>query len=63
VPFKVYAAIAGRLLKQTEDLDLAPSDLAEEFKRACAKEGLDYHASIVQQALDAAQAIRGRRRA
>lgn len=63
VPFKVYAAIAGRILKQTEDLDLDPGALAEEFKRACARQGLEYHAGIVQKAMDAAQAVRARRRA
>jgi len=62
-PFKIYAAIAARLLTQTADLDLSPSDLAEEFKRACAKQGLPYSAGIVQKAIDAASAARSRRRA
>jgi len=63
VHFRVYAAIAGKVLKQTEDLDLAPSEIAEEFKRACAKQELPYDATITTKALDAAQAARTRRRA
>ena len=60
VPFRVYAAIATKVLKETEDLDLAPSEIAEEFKRACAKQGLEYPAPTTQRALDAAQAARRR---
>ena len=63
VPFRVYAAIAGRILKETEGLDLDATSLAEEFKRACAKQGLEYPPGIVQKALDSAQAVRAMRRA
>jgi uncharacterized protein YdaU (DUF1376 family) len=63
VPFRVYAAIAASVLKQTADLDLEPSAIAEEFKRACAKQELKYDATIVQKAMDAAQTARTKRRA
>jgi hypothetical protein len=64
VPFRVYAAIAARVLTETADLDLDPGTLAEELKRAYAKQLLPYDATIVQKAMDAAQvAARARRRA
>jgi uncharacterized protein YdaU (DUF1376 family) len=63
VPFRVYVAIAARVLEATKDLDLDPGALAEELKRAYAKQGLEYHATIVQKAMDAAQMARARRRA
>lgn len=58
VPFRVYAAIASNVLKQTEDLD--PGTIAEELKRACAKQAIPYNASIIQKAMDAAQTARRR---
>jgi len=63
VPFRVYAAIAARVLRQTADLDLTPGDQAEEVKRACAKQALPYDATVIRKALDAASAARARRRA
>jgi len=63
VPFRVYAAIAARVLKETEDLDLSDGALAEELKRECARQGIEYHATIIQKAMDAAQAARTKRRA
>jgi hypothetical protein len=62
-PVRVYAAIAAKVLEQTADLDLDPGTLAEEVKRACAKQAIPYHAGIIQKAMDAAQAARARRRA
>ena len=56
----MYAAIASRVLKETVDLDLSPSAIAEELKRACAKQGVEYPATIIQKALDAAQTARRR---
>lgn len=63
VPFNVYAAIAAKVLAQTADLGLDPGAVAEEVKRACAKQDLPYNATIVQKAMDAAQVARARRRA
>lgn len=62
-PFRVYAAVAAKVLKQTEDLELDPGTLAEELKRACAKQGLEYDAGIITKAMDAAQTARARKRA
>ena len=62
-PFKVYAAIAARVLAETADLELDAGTLAEELKRACARQQLPYHATVIQKALDAARVARLRRRA
>ena len=52
VPFRVYAAIAREAVKtaQTDDL----GDLAEQFKTACAKQGVPYDASITTKAIQTA---------
>lgn len=63
VPFRVYVAIASRVLKQTADLELDDGAVAEELKRACAKQGLPYDSTTVRKALEAAQVARTRRRA
>jgi len=60
VPFKVYAAIAGRVLKQTEDLGLDDGSLAEELKREYAKAQIPYDAGLVAKAIEAAQHVRRR---
>jgi hypothetical protein len=65
VPFKVYAAIANRVLRQCEDIDiggLALSDFAEELKRAFAREGLPYSATTVQKTIDAVIHMRAKER-
>lgn len=62
-PFKVYNAIATRVLAETADLDLDVGTLVEEIKRACAKQAVPYNATIVHKAMDAAQTARARRRA
>jgi len=63
VPFKVYAAIAARVLKATEDLDLDSGTLAEELKREYAKAEIPYDSGLVAKALEAAQYLRAKRRA
>lgn len=60
MPFKVYAAIAGRVLKQTEDLGLDDGSLAEELKREYAKAQIPYDATMVAKAIEAAQHVRRR---
>lgn len=60
VPFKVYAAIAGRVLKETEDLGLDDGSLAEELKREYAKAQIPYDAGLVAKAIEAAQHVRRR---
>jgi uncharacterized protein YdaU (DUF1376 family) len=63
VPFRVYAAIAARVLTAAEGLDCDPGTLAEQVKIACAKQTLPYNSTIVQKALEAAQVARARRHA
>jgi hypothetical protein len=62
-PFKVYAAIAARVLTQTADLDLDPATLTEELKREFAKAEIPYDATLVGKALEAAQYVLAKRRA
>jgi len=63
VPFKVYAAIAAKVLKATEDLDLDAGTLAEELKREYAKAEIPYDSGLVAKALEAAQYLRAKRHA
>jgi uncharacterized protein YdaU (DUF1376 family) len=58
VSFRTYAAIAAQALELAETTDLG--ELAEQFKTACAQQGLEYDATITQKALDAARAARRR---
>jgi hypothetical protein len=58
--FRVYAALATRVLTETSDLN--PGTMAEALKRACATQGLPYSATIVQKAMNAAQVARAKRR-
>lgn len=59
--FKVYAAIAAKVLRDAPTDDLGT--LAEEFKCACAKQGLAYTGELAGKAIDAARAARARRHA
>jgi hypothetical protein len=53
VPFKIYAAIATKALAEEPTDDLG--ELAERFKRQCARQGLPYDAGITQKAIGAAR--------
>jgi hypothetical protein len=60
-PFRVYAAIAGHVLREAPSADL--STLAETFKTACARQGLPYSGDLTRKAIDAARVAQARRRA
>jgi hypothetical protein len=61
VPFKVYAAIAAKVLddERTDDL----GRLTETFKRACVHQALPYTGELTRKAIDAARMARARRHA
>jgi hypothetical protein len=52
VRFPTYAAIAAQVVKVAQTKDLG--ELAEQFKRACARQGLPYDATITTKALSTA---------
>jgi len=61
VPWKVYRAIATNVVRESATDDLG--ELAEAFKSACARQGLEYPLDVPRKAIDGALAARARRRA
>jgi hypothetical protein len=59
--FKVYSAIAARVIAAAPSADLG--ELAAAFKTICAEQDLDYDGEITRKAIDAALNARRRRRA
>jgi len=60
-PFKVFVALAARVLRETPSDDLG--ELAEHFKTACAQQGLDYGPETTRSAIDAAIRAHAKKRA
>jgi uncharacterized protein YdaU (DUF1376 family) len=61
VPWKIYRAIAAKVVRESATDDLG--ELAEAFKSTCAKQGLEYPLDVPRKAIDGALAARARRRA
>jgi uncharacterized protein YdaU (DUF1376 family) len=61
VSFRVHSAIAGEIVRAHPTADLG--ELAELFKSACAKQGIDYGPESTRSAIDAAMRAAAKRRA